>query len=132
MKRNVVLINCLAVALFTLSGCVVLVGPGWYRPPPAQPAAYYPAPPCPAGFAWVPGSGCAPIPAGPPQAPVYARVSASYLNMRACPGLDCQTVMVLNLNQVVQILEIKEGWTRVWSQDNQAAGWVSSRYLTNS
>ena len=132
MKKNILLIHCLAIMVLTSSGCVVLLGPGWYRPPPAPPAAYYPAPPCPAGFAWVPGSGCDPVPAGPPQVPVYARVSASYLNVRACPAVNCQATMVLNKGQMVQVLEIKEGWTRVWSGDNQSEGWVSSNFLTNS
>lgn len=117
-----------SLALFALSGCVVVMGPGWYRPAPPA-VVYATPPPCPQGFVWTPQTGCVPAPPQTTPQPVYAAISVPVLNLRTCPGKDCQSLAALDKGRMLQILEVKEGWTRVWSPDAMREGWVDSTGL---
>jgi len=115
-------------ALLILSGCVVVMGPGWYRPVPA-PVVYTAPPPCPQGFVWAPQTGCVPAPPEAAPQPVYAVIASPVLNLRVCPGANCQSLAALDRGRTLQVLEVKEGWTRVWSPDAMREGWVDSTGL---
>lgn len=70
-----------------------------------------------------------PPPARPLHYPTYY-VAASRLNLRACPGMDCPRIGVLECNQVVEKLGEFEDWYQVRVGRYGPIGWVSSRYLS--
>lgn len=70
-----------------------------------------------------------PSPARQPQYPRYY-VAASRLNMRACPGMDCPKIGLLEYNQVVEKLGESENWYQIRVPQTGSIGWVSSRYLS--
>ena len=56
-------------------------------------------------------------------------VTAGPLNLRACPGMECQVIAVLPRGQEVVKLEAKAGWLRVRVPSIQKKGWVGARYV---
>ena len=80
----------------------------------------------------------APPVARPPQAPppppqvirptVY--VTVNRLNLRACPGMDCPKIAVLDRNQEVEKVGDADDWSQIRIKQNGTIGWVSSRYLS--
>jgi hypothetical protein len=65
----------------------------------------------------------------PPSRPVFY-VNASRLNLRACPGMDCPKISVLELNEAVERLGEAEDWSQVRVKRDGRLGWVASRYLS--
>ncbi|MGA7561640.1 MAG: SH3 domain-containing protein [Desulfobaccales bacterium] len=99
-------IPVLAVA-FGLAGC-------------AQPR--YIPPPLPGG---------PPAPAPPPQVSrqvLYVKVRN--LNLRACPGMDCPKISVLEQNEEVEKVGASEDWFQIRVKRDGRLGWVDSRYLS--
>ena len=99
-------IPALAVA-FGLAGC-------------AQPR-YVPPP--------LPGGPAAPAP--PPQVSrevLYVKVRN--LNLRACPGMDCPKISVLERNEEVEKVGSSEDWFQIRVKRDGRLGWVDSRYLS--
>ena len=99
-------IPALAVA-FALAGCA----PTRYVPPPLPqgPAA----------------------PALPPQVnrPVFY-VKVSHLNLRACPGMDCPKISLLERDEEVEKVGASEDWFQIRVKRDGRLGWVDSRYLS--
>ena len=72
-------------------------------------------------------------PAPPPPAPVARPtlyVAVNRLNLRACPGMDCPKIAVLDQNQEVEKVGDAEDWSQIRAKRDGAIGWVSSRYLS--
>ena len=93
-----------------LAGCQQLFPKPVYAPPVA------PAPPAP-----------------PPPAPVARPtlyVSVNRLNLRACPGMDCPKIAVLDQNQEVEKVGDAADWSQIRIVRDGTIGWVSSRYLS--
>ena len=76
----------------------------------------------------------APAPQAPPPPPQVARptfyVTVNRLNLRACPGMDCPKIAVLDRNQEVEKVGDAEDWSQIRLKQNGTIGWVSSRYLS--
>jgi hypothetical protein len=75
----------------------------------------------------------APAPQGPPPAPVARPtfyVTVNRLNLRACPGMDCPKIAVLDRNQEVEKVGDAEDWSQIRLKEGGTIGWVSSRYLS--
>ncbi|MGC2692669.1 MAG: SH3 domain-containing protein, partial [Desulfobaccales bacterium] len=99
-------IPALAVA-FGLSGC-------------AQPR--YVPPPLPGGPA---------VPAPPPQVSRQVfYVKVRNLNLRACPGMDCPKISMLERNEEVEKVGASEDWFQIRVKRDGRLGWVDSRYLS--
>ncbi len=98
------------VLAFGLAGCGFFA-PRRYIPPPlpAAPAA----------------------PKLPPQVnrPVFY-VKADHLNLRACPGMDCPKVSLLERNEEVEKVGASEDWVQIRVKRDGRLGWVDSRYLS--
>ena len=93
-----------------LAGCQGLFPKPVYSPPVVQ------APPPP-----------------PPPAPVARPtfyVTVNRLNLRACPGMDCPKIAVLDQNQEVEKVGDAEDWSQIRIKRDGTIGWVSSRYLS--
>ena len=93
-----------------LAGCQGLFPRPVYTPPVA------PAPPAP-----------------PPPAPVARPtfyVAVNRLNLRACPGMDCPKIAVLDQNQEVEKVGDAADWSQIRITRDGTIGWVSSRYLS--
>ena len=92
-----------------LAGCQTLFPKPVYSPPVVQ------APPAP-----------------PP--PSVARptfyVAVPRLNLRACPGMDCPKIAVLDQNQEVEKVGDADNWSQIRAKRDGTIGWVSSRYLS--
>jgi hypothetical protein len=75
-----------------------------------------------------------PAPQAPPPPPQIARptfyVAVNRLNLRACPGMDCPKIAVLDRNQEVEKVGDAEDWSQIRSKRDGTIGWVSSRYLS--
>jgi hypothetical protein len=103
---------CLGVGLiFCLAGCQSLFPKPVYAPP-RPPAPKAPPPP-------------------PPQVvrpTLY--VTVNRLNLRACPGMDCPKIAVLDRNQEVEKVGDAEDWSQIRVKQTGTIGWVSSRYLS--
>ena len=56
-------------------------------------------------------------------------VTAGLLNLRACPGLECQIIAALPRGQEVVKLGAESGWLRVHAPAIQKEGWVGARYV---
>ena len=95
-----------------LAGCQGLFPQPVYRPPVA------PAPPAPP----------------PPQVarPTYYVAVKSTLNLRACPGMDCPKVAVLNRNEEVEKVADAADWFQIRVKRDGTIGWVDSRYLSTT
>ena len=91
-----------------LAGCQHLFPRPVYTPPVA------PAPP--------------PPPAQVPRPMLY--VSVNRLNLRACPGMDCPKIAVLDQNQEVEKVGDAADWSQIRITRDGTIGWVSSRYLS--
>ena len=99
-------IPALAVA-FGLAGC-------------AQPR--YVPPPLPTGPA---------VPAPPPQVSRQVfYVKVRNLNLRACPGMDCPKISMLEQNEEVEKVGASEDWFQIRVKRDGRLGWVDSRYLS--
>jgi len=78
----------------------------------------------------------APPPPPPPAAlpPVVARptfyVTGGHVNLRACPGMDCPKISILNRNDQVEKVGDADDWAQVRVRSDGRLGWVSSRYLS--
>jgi len=74
----------------------------------------------------------APAPQAPP--PPVTRptfyVTVNRLNLRACPGMDCPKIAVLDRNQEVEKVGDADDWSQIRIKLDGAIGWVSSRYLS--
>lgn len=66
-----------------------------------------------------------------PTYPLYY-VAVARLNLRACPGMDCPRISLLNRNQAIEKLGETEDWYQVRVRESGTIGWVSSRYLSVS
>lgn len=73
-----------------------------------------------------------PPPAAPPfqtGRPIFY-VSVSRLNLRACPGMDCPKISVLDKNEEVEKVGDSEDWSQVRVKRDGRLGWVNTRYLS--
>ena len=97
-----------------LSGCQYLFPQPSYAPPPA------PLPP--------------PAQARRPQIvrPTFYVNVKGLLNLRACPGMDCPKIAILNRNEEVEQVGTAGDWTQIRVKSNGTIGWVSSRYLSST
>ena len=70
-----------------------------------------------------------PLPSPVPQ-PYVARptlyTTVNRLNLRACPGMDCPKVSVLELNEEVEKVGESEDWTQIRVKRDGRLGWVNS------
>ncbi|MBM4287324.1 MAG: hypothetical protein FJ135_04090 [Deltaproteobacteria bacterium] len=73
-------------------------------------------------------------PAPPPPRVDYEiwYVMADRLNLRACPGMDCPRITVLERNQEVEKMGESQGWFQIRSRLDGSLGWVDARYLSRS
>ena len=74
-----------------------------------------------------------PAPQAPPPAPVARPtfyVTVNRLNLRACPGMDCPKIAVLDRNQEVEKVGDADDWSQIRIKLDGTIGWVSSRYLS--
>ena len=97
------------VLALCLAGCMPsLYGPA--APPPPPPA---------------------PTPPPPPQVgrPIFY-VTVNRLNLRACPGMDCPKISVLERNEEVERVGDAEDWSQIRVKRDGRLGWVNSRYLS--
>lgn len=72
--------------------------------------------------------------APPPQAvvrPVFY-IKANRLNLRACPGMDCPKVSVLERGEEVEKVGASEDWFQIRVIRDGRLGWVDSKYLSSS
>lgn len=102
--------------LIAIPALVVAFGPAGCAPP-----RYIP-PPLPR----------APIaPALPPQVsrPVFY-VKVNHLNLRACPGMDCPKISLLERDEEVEKVGAAEDWFQIRVKRDGRLGWVDSRYLS--
>ena len=74
----------------------------------------------------------APTPA-PPQVvrPLYY-IKANRLNLRACPGMDCPKISVLERGEEVEKIGASEDWFQIRVKRDGRLGWVDSRYLSST
>lgn len=89
-------------------------------------------------------AGCAPrayvpppLPTAPAPAPPQLQVSrpvfyikVNRLNLRACPGMDCPKISVLERGEEVEKMGAAEEWFQVRVKRDGRLGWVDSRYLS--
>jgi hypothetical protein len=70
-------------------------------------------------------------PAPPPQVtrPLFY-VTANRLNLRACPGMDCPKISVLERNEEVEKVGESEDWSQIRVKRDGRLGWVNTRYLS--
>ncbi len=75
-----------------------------------------------------------PIPeiSAPPPAPAHETlyVAAHRLNLRACPGMDCPKVSMVDRNEQVEKLEERDDWVYIRVKKDGRLGYVSARYLS--
>ena len=73
-------------------------------------------------------------PAGAAAAAPVARptfyVTVNRLNLRACPGMDCPKIAVLDRSQEVEKVGDAEDWFQIRVKRDGTIGWVNSRYLS--
>jgi hypothetical protein len=102
--------------LIAIPALVVAFGPAGCAPP-----RYIPPP--------LPGGPTAPAP--PPQVsrPVFY-VKVSHLNLRACPGMDCPKISLLERGEEVEKVGAAEDWFQIRVKRDGRLGWVDSRYLS--
>ncbi len=95
------------VVAFALAGCA----PTRYVPPPLPQGPAAPAP--------------------PPQVnrPVLY-VKVNHLNLRACPGMDCPKISLLERGEEVEKVGVAEDWFQIRVKRDGRLGWVDSRYLS--
>lgn len=72
-----------------------------------------------------------------PPAPVAVSrpvfyVSAHRLNLRACPGMDCPKISMLERNEAVEKVGESEDWAQVRVRRDGRLGWVNNRYLSEN
>ena len=76
----------------------------------------------------------APAPQAPPPPPPVVRptffVTVNRLNLRACPGMDCPKIAVLDRNEEVEKVGDAEDWSQIRVKRDGTIGWVNSRYLS--
>lgn len=59
----------------------------------------------------------------------WAKVTAVSLNVRGAPGLSAEVKGQLARNARVEVLQVKDGWSRIRQAEGDDSGWVASRYL---
>jgi len=103
------------IGVFALGMALGLMAcaPKYYAPPP-PPLAPGPTP-------------------APPQVvrPLYY-IKANRLNLRACPGMDCPKISVLERGEEVEKIGASEDWFQVRVRRDGRLGWVDSRYLSST
>ena len=75
-----------------------------------------------------------PVPIPPPPQvvrPIYY-IKATRLNLRACPGMDCPKISVLERGEEVEKVGASEDWFQVRVKRDGRLGWVDSRYLSST
>ncbi len=102
---------CSGILVLALALCLAGCAPKYYPPPPPPP------PPAPV--------------APPPQVarPVFY-IKANRLNLRACPGMDCPKISVLEKGEEVEKVGESEDWFQIRVKRDGLLGWVDSRYLS--
>ena len=75
-----------------------------------------------------------PAPPPPPQVerPTFYVAVKNTLNLRACPGMDCPKIAVLNRNQEVEKVGDAADWSQIRVKLDGTIGWVDSRYLSTT
>lgn len=78
-----------------------------------------------------------PLPPGPVAPKVPPQVSrpvfyvkVNHLNLRACPGMDCPKISLLERNEEVEKVGAAEDWFQIRVKRDGRLGWVDSRYLS--
>lgn len=113
------------VAVAVLAACAAPTRPG--RPVPrAAPLATRPPPPA-ARPTTPPKPAARPVPAVPSPTPWY--VTASSLNLRRCPGVECGRIGVLRQGDVVLRLREDGEWAEVRVVRTGQTGWVANEFL---
>ena len=85
----------------------------------------------PAGVYAATGAHRAAAGAAPPQvARPTLYVAGNRLNLRACPGMDCPKIAVLERNEEVEKVGDAADWSQIRVKRDGTIGWVSSRYLS--
>ena len=104
---------CSGILVLTLALCLAGCAPKYYPPPP---------PPSPPAHV-----------APPPQMvrPVFY-IKANHLNLRACPGMDCPKISVLDKGEEVEKVGEAEDWFQIRVKRDGRLGWVDSRYLSST
>ena len=111
MRKSWVTLGVGLGLVLCLAGCQSLFPQPAYTPPPRAHRAG-PAPP-------------------PPQvARPTLYVAVNRLNLRACPGMDCPKIAVLDRNEEVEKVGAAADWSQIRVKRNGTIGWVSSRYLS--
>jgi hypothetical protein len=63
--------------------------------------------------------------------PIYY-IKATRLNLRACPGMDCPKISVLERGEEVEKIGASEDWFQIRVKRDGRLGWVDSRYLSST
>ncbi len=100
---------CAGGLIIGLLGCEPLI----YQAPPLPPPLPSPLPP-------------------PYMARPTLYTTVNRLNLRACPGMDCPKISVLELNEEVEKVGESEDWTQIRVKRDGRLGWVTSRFLSPS
>ena len=98
---------------------------------PAQVVAFGPAGCAPTRYIPPPLPGAPTAPALPPRVsrPVFY-VKVNHLNLRACPGMDCPKISLLERDEEVEKVGAAEDWFQIRVKRDGRLGWVDSRYLS--
>jgi len=96
-----------------LALCLAGCAPKYYPPPPPPPPPHTVAPP-------------------PPVARPVFYIKANHLNLRACPGMDCPKISVLEKGEEVEKVGEAEDWFQIRVKRDGRLGWVDSRYLSSN
>jgi hypothetical protein len=98
---------------------------------PALVVAFGPAGCAPARYIPPPLPGAPTAPALPPRVsrPVFY-VKVNHLNLRACPGMDCPKISLLERDEEVEKVGAAEDWFQIRVKRDGRLGWVDSRYLS--
>jgi uncharacterized protein YgiM (DUF1202 family) len=71
-------------------------------------------------------------PASPSPTPYpTCQVSATYLNVRDCQGIECPVIDHLKQGSNVVILAVKDNWFQIALADRNA-GWINAHYCTET
>ena len=98
---------------------------------PALVVAFGPAGCAPTRYIPPPLPGAPTAPALPPRVsrPVFY-VKVNHLNLRACPGMDCPKISLLERDEEVEKVGAAEDWFQIRVKRDGRLGWVDSRYLS--
>ena len=71
------------------------------------------------------------VPPPPAVRPIFY-IKASHLNLRACPGMDCPKISVLERGEEVEKVGASDDWFQIRVRSDGRLGWVDSRYLSST